>query len=234
MNLTINNLTVTIPGQESPILDIPALRLTHGDSLAISGASGSGKTTLINHLCGLARGTPGSVLWGDTDIHALSAKACDLWRGKHIGLIMQDFHLIDGLSALDNVLLPDAIRSFPKPSRLKQRGHELLTSLGITRPEQRVETHSRGEMQRIAIARALLTTPDILIADEPTASLDAENGSHIANLLRDIAQEHNATLICVSHDPTMRNSLNQQLVLNHGCILNTTLDTETQYSGEQS
>ena len=225
MNLTINNLTVTIPGQQSPILDIPALHLTHGDSLAISGASGSGKTTLINHLCGLARGTPGSVLWGDIDIHALSAKACDLWRGKHIGLIMQDFHLIDGLSALDNVLLPHAIRCFPKPSPLKQRARELLTSLGIARPEQRTETHSRGEMQRIAIARALLTTPDILIADEPTASLDAENGTHIANLLRDIAREHNATLICVSHDPMMRDSLNQQLVLEHGHILSTTLNS---------
>lgn len=226
MNLSIHNLSVTIPGQQTPILHIPSLHLTHGDSLAISGASGSGKTTLINHLCGLSRGTTGSVLWGETDIHALSAKACDLWRGKHIGLIMQDFHLIEGLSALDNVLLPDAIRCFPKPSPLKQRAHELLTSLGIARPKQRVETHSRGEMQRIAIARALLTTPDILIADEPTASLDAENGTHIAKLLRDIAQQHNATLICVSHDPSLCSSLKHQLTLEHGRILSTTLNSK--------
>lgn len=180
MQLSVNNLCVTISGQQDPILSIAHFRLDSGDSLAISGASGSGKTTLINHLCGLARGDAGSVLWGDTDIHTLSSKACDLWRGKHIGLIMQDFHLIDGLSALDNVLLPDAIRCFPRRSRLRRRARDLLDKLGINRPEQRIETHSRGEMQRVAIARALLTTPDILIADEPTASLDAENGAHIA------------------------------------------------------
>lgn len=223
MNLTVNQLCVTIKGQPSPVLDIDRLYLAHGSQLAISGASGSGKTTLINHLSGLARGKAGSVLWDDTDIHALSAGACDRWRGQHIGLIMQDFHLLDGLSALDNVLLPSAIRAFPKPDRQRERATALLKQLGINHPQQRVETHSRGEMQRIAIARALLGKPQIIIADEPTASLDAENGAHIAALLCEVANEHNATLICVTHDPALKAALAQQLVLEHGRIADTNL-----------
>lgn len=223
MKLEVHHLSVTMAKEHTPILDIERLSLPSGAQLAISGASGSGKTTLIHQLCGLANGKAGSVYWNDTDIHHLNPTARDRWRGEHVGLIMQDFHLIPALSALDNVLLPSALRHFRVSADRHQRALSLLNQLGIKHPQQRTADHSRGEMQRIAIARAALVQPRILIADEPTASLDAENGAQVADLLLQLSEDCRATFLCVTHDPALQRRFREHITLAHGRMVDTTL-----------
>lgn len=218
MKLRIDQLCVRVADQADPILDIPALTLDHAAMLGVSGASGSGKTTLFNQLCGLSRGNSGSLYWNETDLYALSSAARDRFRGAHIGVIMQDFHLIAGLSAVENVILPSALRHFRGQRENCKRGKELLAQLGLFHPERKIERHSRGEKQRIAIARALFAEPEILLADEPTASLDGETAAMITDLLCSLAKARGCTLIAMSHDRQLLNALDQHLHLAHGRI----------------
>lgn len=138
------------------------------------------------------------------------------WRARHVGLVMQDFHLYPGLSALDNVLLPARFRTWRMPTVLKLRASVLLERVGIYRVNQSVDTLSRGEKQRVAIARALLLSPSILIADEPTASLDEENSKLVSQLLVQFAKEGRSTLICVTHDARLSAQMQRTLVLENG------------------
>ncbi|WP_371348336.1 ABC transporter ATP-binding protein [Ancylobacter sp. IITR112] len=198
--LILRDLVVRFPGLERPALDIPALDLHAGSHVALTGPSGSGKTTLINIITGLDRAPAGRVMWGDTDIARLGEGARDRWRAAHVGLVMQEFHLFPGLSALENVLLPQRLTRFRLAPSVREEALRLLARVGIERPGQRIETLSRGQMQRVAVARALVARPRILVADEPTASLDAEAGAAVAELLAALACEVGATLIVASHD----------------------------------
>lgn len=205
------------PGLGAPVLDIPKLRLAGGERVALTGPSGSGKTTLINALTGLERASEGTVTWYGTEIGALGETGRDRWRAAQVGLVMQDFHLFAGLSALDNVLLPSrlAFRRLPQ-ERLAEAGR-LLARVGLgDRLGQKVETLSRGQMQRVAVARALVGRPRILVADEPTASLDAEAGAEVAALLLELAGEAGATLIVASHDPRLIGRLSRVWRLDAG------------------
>ena len=157
------------------------------------------------------------MLWGGQDIAALSEPARDRWRGAHIGLVMQDFHLFPGLSALENVLLPARLARVADRA-LEARAAALLAEVGLSRPAQRIETLSRGEMQRTAVARALLRAPGVIVADEPTASLDATNAAAIGDLLIRMAARSGATLIVVSHDPALLARLPRQIVLRGGTV----------------
>lgn len=216
--LTLSGVEMRYRGLDGPALQIPALYLPAGDMLTVTGPSGSGKSTLVNLLTGLERPCSGRILWDDTDIAALGEAARDRWRGRHVGLIMQDFHLFPGLSALDNILLPARLARVADAA-LMARAHDLLEQVDLSRPNQRIETMSRGEMQRVAVARALLRCPGIIIADEPTASLDAENGAAIADLLVELAYQGGATLIAVSHDPVLIDRLPRRLALAAGRIV---------------
>ncbi len=217
-DMTIQNLRVSYPGLGAPVLDIASLSIASGESVAITGPSGSGKTTLLNVLTGLERPDAGTVCWGDVDLAALNELRRDAWRARHIGLVMQDFHLFSGLSALENVLLPARFRSFFLPAELRSRALALLERVGLSRPEQAIETMSRGEMQRVAVARALIARPDVLVADEPTASLDEASGSVVADLLLELAREEQATLIVVTHEPRLAPRMSRQLRLVSGRI----------------
>ena len=203
--LTVRDLEVRFPGLDRPALAIPALDLAAGAHVALVGPSGSGKTTLLNMLTGLDRIRHGTVRWGETELAGLAEPARDRWRAAQVGLIMQEFHLFPGLSALDNVLLPQRLAGLlpQRPARAAAelaRGLALLDRVGIERPDQPVETMSRGQMQRVAVARALVARPPILVADEPTASLDEAAGDAVAELLVRLAAEERATLIVASHD----------------------------------
>ncbi len=215
--LQIDAVAVRYPGLSAPVLDIPALAIAPGSRVAITGASGSGKSTLVNIMTGLERARQGHVRWGDIDIASLSEGARDRWRGIHIGLVMQDFHLFPGLSAIDNVLLPARLSRAARADD-HARAALLLENVGLSRSRQAVETMSRGEMQRVAIARALLRKPAILIADEPTASLDMESADAVARLLLELSQAHASTLIVVSHDPRLTRRLDRCLTLVSGRI----------------
>lgn len=214
--LEIDDLEVSFPGLAEPALAIPRLALAPGARLAVGGPSGSGKSTLVNMICGLARPSSGRVAWAGEAVSALGEGARDRWRGAHVGLVMQDFHLFPGLSALDNALLPARLARAATPA-LARRARELLGAVGLARPEQRVETLSRGEMQRVAVARALLREPPLVVADEPTASLDAAAGVAVADLLFDLSA--GATLIVVSHDARVIARAERRIVLERGRVV---------------
>lgn len=206
------------PGLDAPVLAVERLHLPAGGRLAITGASGSGKSTLVNAITGLETVTSGSVSWGGTDIARLPVGKRDAFRAAHIGLVMQDFHLFPGLSALENVVLPVRLSRRLKPEE-RERALHLLDVTGIARPGQPVETLSRGEMQRVAVARALLPKPGVIVADEPTASLDRRTGADVADILVRLARDEGATLVVVTHDPVLTERLDRRIDLDGGRIV---------------
>lgn len=218
LSLDLRDVEVTFPGLAAPVLRVPSLRIAAGDRVAISGPSGSGKSTFVNIITGLEHPGRGHLLWGATDISTLSEGGRDRWRAENVGLVMQDFHLFPGLSARDNVLLPARL-SRVADAALAERAETLLAQVGLSRPGQPVETMSRGEMQRVAVARALLRRPGVIVADEPTASLDPENGAAIGGLLLDLAAQTGATLIVVSHDIRLTERLRRRVVLQGGVVV---------------
>ncbi|NSY19101.1 ABC transporter ATP-binding protein [Neorhizobium sp. AL 9.2.2] len=218
MPLKVQSLAVSFPGLATPVLSIASLDIAAGSRVALTGGSGSGKSTLLNIIAGLERVRTGEVIWGGQDIARLSEGRRDRWRAENVGLVMQDFHLFAGLSALDNVLLPARLSRVSTPVLVK-RAQELIETVGLKRPGQPVETMSRGEMQRVAIARALLRKPGIIIADEPTASLDLENGEAVGDLLLSVAAGAGSTLVVATHDQRMIERLDRRIVLRGGCIV---------------
>lgn len=214
--LNIQNVSHRFPGQTQDLFHIQQLQLAHGTSLGIYGPSGAGKTTLLHCLAGIEQASHGSISWGDTEITRLTPRQRDRWRQEKLGLIFQDFYLIEGLSALDNVLLPASFSAGRYRSPLRTRALSLLEKVGITEPKRRAELLSRGERQRVAVARALLFQPAVVLADEPTASLDPANREIIGQLLLDMVHEHQATLLVISHEKSLLERLDQQLELKQG------------------
>lgn len=211
LGLVVEDVAVRYADLAQPALDLPWLELTRGTSLAVTGPSGAGKSTFINVVTGLERPTFGRVLWNGTDVAALSEAARDRWRAVSIGLVMQDFHLFPGLSAIENVLLPARFRHFRLPADLRARAEGLLAQVGLDAGSRRIETFSRGEMQRVAIARALLLRPGAIVADEPTASLDSDSAAAVADLLVSLARAEGATLIVVTHDRALSARLDRRV-----------------------
>lgn len=218
-DLYIENLKVSFPDMPSAVLDIPALQVASGTSVAVMGPSGSGKTTLVNAITGMDRQGSGCIRWGDQDIRQLSEAERDRWRARHVGLIMQDFHLFPGLSALENVLLPARFHHWRLPTSLKSRADMLLERVGVNTGDRPIEVLSRGEKQRVAVARALLGMPEIIVADEPTASLDARNGEQIGDLLAMLAHEQQSTLIAITHDRRLAAQMSRCLQLEKGQLV---------------
>lgn len=182
------------------LLHADALTVPAGRLLGLNGPSGAGKSTLLHVLSGLIRPDIGAVRWGDADIAAMPEAARDAFRGAHMGLIFQDFLLFEELSALDNAAIAAAWAPAPARAAIRGRAAEILRGLGIDAPATPVSHLSGGERQRVAAARALAADPPILLADEPTASLDRAGADRlIADLVR-MARAHGRTLICVSHD----------------------------------
>jgi len=223
-SLNLSGVEMRFAGLDAPVLHLPELAIAAGSHVALTGPSGSGKSTLVNLVTGLLRPSAGQIRWNGTNLAEMGEGARDRWRGANIGLVMQDFHLFPGLSALDNVLLPARLARV-RDRDLKARAAELLTRTGLSRHDQPVETMSRGEMQRAAVARALLRRPGIIVADEPTASLDAENGAAIGALLVELARQAGATLIVVTHDPRLTACLPRRIALAGGTVTqDTSLD----------
>lgn len=218
LGLQLQGIDIRFPGLAAPALAIESLTLAAGSRVALIGASGSGKSTLISILTGLERVGQGRILWDDVDICALSEGRRDRWRGANIGLVLQDFHLFPGLSALENVLLPARL-SGAMARDIGARARDLLLRVGLTRPTQMIETMSRGEMQRVAIARALLRRPGVVIADEPTASLDSEAGAAVGELLLELSRESGCTLLVATHDLSLAQRLDRRIRLAGGRIV---------------
>jgi putative ABC transport system ATP-binding protein len=188
-------------------LSLPHFTLASGDVVGVTGPSGSGKTSLLAVLAALERPDTGRVVWGDQDVASLGEAERDRWRRLRVGFVFQEFNLLAGLSALQNVLLPATFVAFRIPASLRERAATLLARVGLGDVERGAASLSRGEMQRVALARALLFAPPILLADEPTASLDAASGLTVADLLLELARDTGSTLVVVTHDPTLLDRL---------------------------
>ncbi len=220
MTLTATGLGLTLTGSGGrpfEVLNIPTLTAEPGALTVLTGPSGSGKSTLLFALSGLQTLDRGTIRWGETEITALPEPARDRWRRGAVGLVFQSFHLIDELSPLDNVLVPVWFGAFfAGPSRA--RAASLLEELGVPGDRPRLRALSRGEQQRVALARALMFDPPIILADEPTASLDRAAGARVIDGFRKLARDGRLVL-AVSHDPDLIAAADHVLVLDHGQLV---------------
>ena len=182
-------------------LDVPALSIGKGERAAVIGPSGSGKTTLLNQI-GIARPQSGRVVTAGHDLDDLDDGAIRNFRVENIGLVFQEFELLEYLDVLDNVLLPYRVNSTLRlDASVRQRASDLLDSVGIGDKEDRYPDQlSQGERQRVAVCRALLVNPPLLLADEPTGNLDPANKGRVLDILVDYAEVNDATLVTVTHD----------------------------------
>ncbi|MEQ8845716.1 MAG: ATP-binding cassette domain-containing protein [Phycisphaerales bacterium] len=184
-----------------PVVRIDRFELGEGEFALLRGHSGSGKTTLLSLVAGLLEPTLGTVEISGQRVHALRGAARDRFRGEHLGLVFQTFNLLHGFTALENVLAGMMFSRIPRVEH-RPRALALLKRLGIDRIDARPEQLSVGQQQRVAVARAVAARPALVLADEPTASLDPLNADGALELIKEACREADAALLCVSHDPT--------------------------------
>jgi putative ABC transport system ATP-binding protein len=199
--ISIHDLHFHYPNSEFR-LTVPELAVSSGEKIAVVGPSGSGKTTLLNLLAGILTPGQGKVRVGEVDVSDLGDAGRRDFRISNIGFIFQDFELLDYLSILDNILHPYRITSALKlTGEVRQRAVDLAEQMGIAAHlRKRPDTLSQGEKQRAAICRALLPKPDLILADEATGNLDPANKTRILDLLFKSVEDHDATLVAVTHD----------------------------------
>lgn len=187
----------------------PDIRIDAGGTMLISGLSGSGKTTFMHILAGILKPLSGKVFVNDTDIYRLSSGALDKFRGRHIGLVFQTPHFIRSLSVSENLAL--AMKLAKKPLD-EQRISDVLHRLQLDNLKNSATYKlSVGERQRLSIARALVNKPAILLADEPTSSLDDQRCSEVISLLQQLSAGEKSTLVVISHDSRLRKHFTKQI-----------------------
>jgi lipoprotein-releasing system ATP-binding protein len=221
----------------SPVLECRGIarRFTEGDSVlevlsrvdlsiapaervAIIGASGSGKTTLLQILGGLDDPDDGEVFVGGEAMHGGNETSRGELRNRYIGFVYQFHHLLPEFTAEENVAMPLFIRRMPKAEALAQ-ARELLVRVGLgERLEHKPGALSGGERQRAAVARALITKPKLVLADEPTGNLDAGNGEHVLSLMLELNHELGTSLVIVTHDHSIANRMDRVVVLENKCL----------------
>ena len=195
-----------------------SLTVRRGEFVAVMGASGSGKSTLLHVMAGLTRPDGGRILVDGSDLAAMSDSQLTSFRRRHIGLVFQAFNLIPTLTAEDNVLLP--LLADGRGRSVDGRVQALLDQLGLSqRRRHRPDALSGGEQQRVAIARAMVGDPSIILADEPTGSLDSITGGCICQLLQNLCQEQRRTIVVVTHEPAVAVWAERIIVLRDGCVL---------------
>jgi putative ABC transport system ATP-binding protein len=197
-----------------------SLDVRRGQFLAIMGASGSGKSTLLHLMAGLARPDGGKVKVDGADLGAMNDGELTLFRRRHIGLVFQSFNLIPTLTAEENLALPLMLDGRENDAASRRKVDELIESLGLGRRRtHRPDAMSGGEQQRVAIGRALVTDPAVILADEPTGNLDSANSRSVCELLRDLAIIHNKTIVMVTHEPDVAAYAQEVAVLRDGRLI---------------
>jgi lipoprotein-releasing system ATP-binding protein len=195
------------------------LTFFRSEKAAIVGASGVGKTTLLHILGALDRPTSGKVLYEGKDIYALEAKHLALFRNREIGFVFQFHHLLPEFNALENTMMPCLIRGLAKDESTS-RAEAILTLVGLkNRLSHKPGELSGGEQQRVAVARALVLEPKVLLADEPTGNLDTKTGESVFDLLQELNRIKGVTLIVVTHNLRLAEKLSRQIQLVDGRAL---------------
>lgn len=186
----------------SATFQFPDIECPAGDTLLITGASGKGKTTLLHLLAGILKPTAGEIIIDKTDITGLSDTRLDKFRGKKIGIVFQQSHFVQSLTVLENILLA---AYFSRSELSMERANELLERLNMSaQANKNTAKLSQGQQQRVSIARAVMNRPCVILADEPTSSLDDEHCIKVAELLQQQAIISNAALIIVTHDQRLK------------------------------
>lgn len=193
------------------VLRVDEFVLEAQSNILVVGPSGCGKTTLLHLIAGLLLPVAGSVVVDGQDLSALSPTARDRFRGRHIGIVLQQFHLLPTLTAMQNLLVAQSIAGLGVDRAAAQA---MLKALGV---DERVDAYphqlSVGQQQRVAIARALVNQPKLLLADEPTSNLDDESCAAVADLLLSATRQHAVSLVVATHDTRLKSKIARQLVL---------------------
>lgn len=201
-----------------PVLKALSFSVAEGESVAIMGASGAGKTTLLQILGLLDRADSGSVVINGTSLTSLSARERDLFRNKRIGFVFQAHELLPEFTAVENAALPAMIGGLSRKAALDKASALLCTLNLAERLHHKPAALSGGERQRVAVARALINDPDILLADEPSGSLDSRNKIELHNLLRRVRKERNQTMLIATHDAELAATCMRTLLISDGQI----------------
>jgi ABC-type lipoprotein export system ATPase subunit len=192
-------------------ITFPGFSLNRGEHCLLLGESGSGKTTLLHLLGGLLRGYSGNLQMNGTELSTLSESEMDAFRGKNIGFIFQKNHLISALSVEQNLFMAPYLAGLRVD---ETRAKEVLGILGIEEKSKSAVTEiSQGQAQRVAIARAILNQPSIILADEPTSALDDRSCERVINLLLQVANSQQSTLVVATHDQRLKNKIRNQILL---------------------
>lgn len=219
--LEIKNLSKkfhTPMGEIAASISIPSLQLEQGEALLLDGPSGSGKTTVLHMISGLLSADSGSIYFAGEDVSKLPTAKRDVWRADNVGYIFQRLNLLDELNVLENILLPQCWRKEKNKQDLRQRALVLLEQVGLAQKAACFPGGlSIGEQQRVAVVRALVHKPKLLLADEPTASLDLENGKVVLELLKQLCRENNVALLLSTHDEAVKATFAHKYNVRGGC-----------------
>jgi lipoprotein-releasing system ATP-binding protein len=221
MSLDIHDLSKEYPTRSGPLpfLRGVTLMLSRGESLAVMGPSGSGKSTLLHILGTLDRPTSGSVTLEGTDPFALPEPELAAFRNRRIGFVFQDHHLLPQCSVLENVLVPTLVSKDTKPADTEAYARQLLERVGLSgRLDHRPAELSGGERQRVAVARALVLKPVLLLADEPTGNLDRKNAQAVGELLLELHRQEDTILVVVTHSADLARLFPRRAEMNDGAI----------------
>lgn len=204
-------------GRHTPILRGVTFQIAAGEMVAIMGPSGSGKTTLLYAISGILP-YGGQVLVGGKDVAVLSSQKNSDWRLHNIGFVFQSYNLQPHLTVLQNIMLP-GIFAGDAPDAVEQRARELMEHLAINGKSTDYPSRlSGGEMQRAAIARALICSPSLILADEPTGNLDSANAAYVMELMREVCTRQETAALIVTHNPEIAEKCNRTLLIKDGRI----------------
>ena len=202
--------------RETPILSNLNFEVSQGESIAILGQSGCGKSTLLNLIGGIDKPSSGEVYIGNNDLATLNEEKITELRAKSLGFVYQFHHLLKDFSAIENIAMPLLIQGINKETCIK-KASQITKTIGLEHRENHLPSElSGGERQRVAIARAIISNPSCLLADEPTGNLDAKNASSVLELLINLNQQHESSLIIVTHDEKIATKMDRVLVLEGG------------------
>jgi len=211
--------TFTTNGNQVEVIKGLDIEVYAGETLAVVGASGVGKSTLLHILGTLERPTRGKVIWEGEEVFTLDDRRLAAFRNRKIGFVFQFHYLLPEFDALENVMMPALIARVPK-SRAQEEAEAILVRVGLAhRLRHRVSTLSGGEQQRVAVARALVLKPEVLLADEPTGNLDPHSGAQVQELLLDLNREQGLTSVIVTHNLDLAQALTRQITLVDGKAL---------------